>query len=104
MRESHPELAVEGIRLWQNPISGLQVESEHALVLVVDARRLTGWKRTWLGSVSHGLVLDLAAPTVVVGPQTEMYVAPRQRTRSRSMSLTAAAASAKPAAEAVSAT
>ena len=25
--------------------------------------------RAWLGSASHGLLLDLAAPTVVVGPE-----------------------------------
>jgi nucleotide-binding universal stress UspA family protein len=45
------------------------VQSEHAFMLVVGSRRLTGWKRAWLGSVSHGLLLDLAAPTAVVGPE-----------------------------------
>ncbi len=67
VREAHPELVVTAVLLRQNPISGLRVQSEHASMLVVGSRRLTGWKRTWLGSVSHGLVLDLAAPTVVVG-------------------------------------
>jgi nucleotide-binding universal stress UspA family protein len=70
VREAHPGLTVTSVLLRQNPISGLRVESEHASMLVVGSRRLTGWKRAWLGSVSHGLVLDLAAPTVVVGEET----------------------------------
>lgn len=70
VREGHPALTVTSVLLRQNPISGLRVESEHASMLVVGSRRLTGWKRSWLGSVSHGLVLDLAAPTVVVGEET----------------------------------
>lgn len=75
VREAHPELVVTSVLLRQNPISGLRVQSEHASMLVVGSRRLTGWKRTWLGSVSHGLVLDLAAPTVVVGHDTRMSAA-----------------------------
>lgn len=69
-REAHPGLAVTSVLLRQNPISGLRVESEHAAMLVVGSRRLTGWKRAWLGSISHGLLLDLAAPTIVVGHGT----------------------------------
>jgi nucleotide-binding universal stress UspA family protein len=80
VRERHPAVAVEGVLLRQNPISGLRVESERASMLVVGSRRLTGWKRTWLGSVSHGLVLDLAAPTVVVGQDTEVYPTPPEAT------------------------
>ncbi|WP_426625237.1 universal stress protein [Leifsonia sp. McL0607] len=72
-RERHPDLAVTSVLLRQHPISGLRVESEHASMLVVGSRRLTGWKRTWLGSNSHGLILDLAAPTVVVGLETQVY-------------------------------
>jgi nucleotide-binding universal stress UspA family protein len=68
--ETHPDLEVRPVLVRQNPISGLRVESERAFMLVVGSRRLTGWRRTWLGSVSHGLVLDLAAPTVVVGQET----------------------------------
>ncbi|MEY9952498.1 universal stress protein [Leifsonia sp. EB34] len=74
--QEHPDVAVHSVLLRQNPISGLRVESEHAVMLVVGSRRLTGWKRTWLGSVSHGLVLDLAAPTVVVGQDTQVYATP----------------------------
>ena len=70
VRDTRPGLAVRSVLLRQSPISGLRVESEHAAMLVVGSRRLTGWKRTWLGSVSHGLILDLAAPTVVVGDGT----------------------------------
>lgn len=73
VRDKHPDITVQGVLLRQNPISGLRVQSEHASMLVVGSRRLTGWKRTWLGSVSHGLVLDLAAPTVVVGQETQVY-------------------------------
>lgn len=76
VREAHPGLAVTSVLLRQNPISGLRVESEHAAVLVVGSRRLTGWKRAWLGSVSHGLLLDLAAPTIVVGDETVVPVPP----------------------------
>lgn len=72
VRGRRPGVAVRHVLLRQNPISGLRVESEHASMLVVGSRRLTGWRRTWLGSVSHGLVLDLAAPTVVVGQETEV--------------------------------
>ncbi|MEN0083391.1 MAG: universal stress protein [Leifsonia sp.] len=70
VREAHPDVEVRSVLLRQHPIAGLRVQSEHAFMLVVGSRRLTGWKRTWLGSVSHGLLLDLAAPTVVVGPET----------------------------------
>ena len=76
----HPGVDVRSVLLRQNPISGLRVESEHASMLVVGSRRLTGWKRTWLGSVSHGLVLDLAAPTVVVGQDTQVYTTPPEAT------------------------
>lgn len=76
VREGHPGLTVTSVLLRQNPISGLRVESEHASMLVVGSRRLTGWKRAWLGSVSHGLLLDLAAPTIVVGDETVVPVAP----------------------------
>ncbi len=72
VHETHPDLEVRPVLLRQNPISGLRVESERAFMLVVGSRRLTGWRRVWLGSVSHGLVLDLAAPTVVVGQETEV--------------------------------
>lgn len=78
VRDAHPGLAVHSVLLRQNPISGLRLESEHAEMLVVGSRGLTGWKRTWLGSVSHGLILDLAAPTVVVGDGT---VVPAARAR-----------------------
>lgn len=69
IRQSQPDVEVTPVLLRQNPISGLRAQSEDALMLVVGNRRLTGWKRAWLGSVSHGLVLDLAAPTVVVGQE-----------------------------------
>lgn len=78
VRDAHPGLAVHSVLLRQNPISGLRLESEHAAMLVVGSRGLTGWKRTWLGSVSHGLILDLAAPTIVVGDGT---VVPAARAR-----------------------
>ncbi|MEN2736554.1 universal stress protein [Microbacterium sp. X-17] len=80
VRAAHPGLVVHAALLRQNPISGLRIQSEHASLLVVGSRRLTGWKRTWLGSVSHGLILDLAAPTVVVGQDTQVYAAPREAT------------------------
>lgn len=69
VREAHPQLRVESTLLRQNPISALRASSERSRMLVVGSRQLTGWKRTWLGSVSHGLILDLAAPTVVVGAE-----------------------------------
>ncbi len=72
--EAHPEVSVEGRLLRGNPVTALRVAAERALMLVVGSRRLTGWRRAWLGSVSHGLVLDLAAPTVVVGPETVVGV------------------------------
>jgi nucleotide-binding universal stress UspA family protein len=68
VRAGHPGLSVTPVLLRRNPVAGLRLASEHANMLVVGSRRLTGWKRAWLGSVSHALVLDLAAPTVVVGP------------------------------------
>jgi len=70
IRKRHPELRIESRLLRSNPITGLRAQSEHASMIVVGSRRLTGWRRAWLGSVSHGLVLDLAAPIVVVGPET----------------------------------
>lgn len=70
VREEHPGVAVEPVLLRENPISALRSRSQTASMLVVGSRRLTGWKRAWLGSVSHGLLLDLAAPTVVVGAES----------------------------------
>ncbi|GIT81768.1 universal stress protein [Leifsonia sp. LS1] len=70
VRLRHPSLRVEPVLLRSNPISGLRSRAAAAALLVVGSRQLTGWKRAWLGSVSHGLVLDISAPTIVVGPQT----------------------------------
>jgi len=70
VRERHPGVHVEPVLLRENAISGLRSRSQDAFMLVVGSRRLTGWKRAWLGSVSHGLVLDLAAPTVVIGAES----------------------------------
>lgn len=69
-REAHPALTAEPVLLRRTPVAGLRLESEHAFLLVVGSRRLSGWSRTWLGSVSHGLVLDLVAPTILVGPES----------------------------------
>jgi nucleotide-binding universal stress UspA family protein len=67
---AHPDLQVVPMLLRMNPLAGLSSESADELMLVVGSRRLTGWRRAWLGSVSHGLVLALRAPTVVVGAET----------------------------------
>ncbi|WP_020076790.1 universal stress protein [Cryocola sp. 340MFSha3.1] len=69
-REEHPALTAEPVLLRRSPVAGLRLESEHAFLLVVGSRRLTGWSRAWLGSVSHGLVLDLAAPTLLIGAES----------------------------------
>ena len=69
-REEHPALTAEPVLLRRSPVAGLRVESEHAFLLVVGSRRLTGWSRAWLGSVSHGLVLDLVAPTILTGAES----------------------------------
>ena len=69
LRDARPDLHIVSVLVRQNPISALRVQSETAFMLVVGSRRLTGWKRTSLGSVSRGLLLDLVAPTVVVGPR-----------------------------------
>jgi len=66
--ESRPGLHPDSVLLRRRPVAGLRQESERAFMLVVGTRRLTGWRRAWLGSVSHGALLELAAPTVVVGP------------------------------------
>ncbi|WP_158867399.1 universal stress protein [Leifsonia sp. AG29] len=69
LAQKRPGLEVRPVLLRQNPVSGLRSRSQDAFLLVVGSRRLTGWRRAWLGSVSHGLILDLAAPTMVVGPE-----------------------------------
>ncbi|WP_431218969.1 zinc-binding alcohol dehydrogenase family protein [Leifsonia xyli] len=72
IRAAYPDLTVEPVLLRRHPVAGLAAGSERARLLVVGSRRLTGWERTWLGSVSHGVVLHLAAPTVIVGPETRV--------------------------------
>lgn len=69
-RERHPGLAIASSLLRRDPIAGLTAASDGAFMVVVGSRRLTGWKRAWLGSVSHGLALGIPAPTVIVGPET----------------------------------
>jgi nucleotide-binding universal stress UspA family protein len=71
---AHPELHVVPVLLRKNPVAGLRSESADEYMLVVGSRRLDGWRRAWLGSVSHGLVLTLRAPTVVVGAETKAGV------------------------------
>ncbi|MGH1548794.1 universal stress protein [Leifsonia poae] len=70
LRASRPGIEAEPVLLRRRPVQGLRLEAERAFMLVVGSRGLTGWRRAWVGSVSHGVVLDLAAPTVVVGPET----------------------------------
>ncbi|MGA0567396.1 universal stress protein [Rathayibacter sp. KR2-224] len=71
VKQEHPELHIVPVLLRKHPVTGLRSESDNEFMVVVGSRRLTGWKRAWLGSVSHGLVLTLRAPTVVVGDETE---------------------------------
>jgi nucleotide-binding universal stress UspA family protein len=71
VKQEHPRLQIVPELLRKHPVAGLRSESENEFMVVVGSRRLTGWKRAWLGSVSHGLVLTLRAPTVVVGDETE---------------------------------
>lgn len=70
VRRRHPALRLESRLVHKDPIPALRAESKDASVLVVGSRRLSEWQRTWLGSVSHALVLDLSGPIVVVGPET----------------------------------
>ncbi|MGO4535899.1 universal stress protein [Leifsonia sp. 2MCAF36] len=85
-REQHPHLEVRAVLARDHPSSVLRAQSQHAFMLVVGSRQLTGWKRAWLGSVSHALVLDLAAPTVIVGPGTRAATgADRQLSRSATL-------------------
>lgn len=70
VQDAHPALTVEPVLLRRNPVAGLRIQSEHAFMLVVGNRQLTGWSRAWLGSVSHGLILDLVAPTIVIGAES----------------------------------
>lgn len=71
--ERRPGLSIRSSLLRRDPIDALRAESGRSRALVVGSRRLVGWKRAWLGSVSHGLVLGLTAPTVVVGPETVIH-------------------------------
>jgi nucleotide-binding universal stress UspA family protein len=62
-----PGVVVERRSLHGSPHEALQRSARTAVELVLGTRGLRGIRRVLLGSVSHGIVLDLACPTVIVG-------------------------------------
>ncbi|MFF1635300.1 universal stress protein [Leifsonia sp. NPDC058248] len=69
--EHHVGITIESVLVRGEPVIALRDASGAASALVVGSRRLGNWKRAWLGSVSHGVILDMVSPVIVIGPETE---------------------------------
>ncbi|GAA1448888.1 universal stress protein [Leifsonia poae] len=67
----YASLTVESMLVHGEPVIALRDAARSASALVVGSRRLGDWKRAWLGSVSHGMILELVSPTIVVGPEED---------------------------------
>ena len=67
--ERHPGIQVDSLLVHGEPVIALREAARTATALVVGSRRLGSWKRAWLGSVSHGVILEMTGPTIVVGPE-----------------------------------
>ncbi|MEO7017902.1 MAG: universal stress protein [Leifsonia sp.] len=69
MGELHVDITIESILVRQEPVIALRDAARTATALVVGSRRRGRWQRAWLGSVSHGCILELVSPIIVVGPE-----------------------------------
>lgn len=67
VRQNFPRVKAERRSLHGSPHEVLQRSAKTAVALVLGSRGLHGVRRVLLGSVSHGIVLDLATPTIIVG-------------------------------------
>lgn len=67
VRREFPRVEVERRSLHGSAHEALQRSAKTAVALVLGSRGLHGIRRILLGSVSHGIVLDLACPTIIVG-------------------------------------
>lgn len=65
--ERHLDLTIKAVLVRQEPVMALRETAETAIALVVGSRRLGSWKRAWLGSVSHGVILEMVSPIIVIG-------------------------------------
>ncbi len=63
--EKYPDLVLEKKVIQSPPVSALVTEAEHAQLLVVGNRGRSGLTRLLLGSVSHGVLSNITAPTVI---------------------------------------
>ena len=72
----HAGLTIESVLVHGEPVVALREAARTATTLVVGSRRLGHWKRAWLGSVSHGVILELVSPVIVVCPEGEHHDTP----------------------------
>lgn len=70
LRSSNRDLTITPVLTRNEAHFALKQVAESASMLVVGTERLRGVDRVLLGSVSHAMILDIAAPTVVVGPDS----------------------------------
>jgi nucleotide-binding universal stress UspA family protein len=63
----HPGVEVLLRSVHGSPHEALQRSAKSAVELVLGSRGLRGMRRVFLGSISHGIVLDLVCPTIIVG-------------------------------------
>lgn len=66
-RTSHPALRIETHLVFGDAARALAGLTPRVGLIVVGSRRLGGWRRMLLGSVSHELVLNLDVPLIIVG-------------------------------------
>ncbi|GAA1448885.1 universal stress protein [Leifsonia poae] len=69
----HAGLTIESVLVHGEPVIALREAGRTATAVVVGSRRLGRWRRAWLGSVSHGVILELVSPVIVVGPEGEHH-------------------------------
>lgn len=65
--ERHPDLTIKAVLARQEAVIALREAAETATALVVGSRRLGSWKRAWLGSVAHAVILEMVSPIIVIG-------------------------------------
>lgn len=66
IRAMYPKLAITPVSFDGDPTLALSTEAEHGKVVVVGSHGRGTVARLMLGSVSHGLLAHLVAPTVIV--------------------------------------
>jgi nucleotide-binding universal stress UspA family protein len=76
----YPNVALRRIVYHAPAALALAEAGREASVLVVGSRHLRGLKRLLLGSVSHGVLLNLACPTIVAGQRDPAHPVSQPRT------------------------